>query len=552
MKKHLLLFSILCFLIHINISAQGYTIQDYEVNIAIRQDGSLDISETIDLTFNEQRRGIKRDVPKKIEVNDKMIRIPLSNVKVTDWEYKIISEGNNNVIRIGQVDKYLTGEQSYELSYTVANTLLYEEDHIAFQYNIISGWDTSIDHVSYNIELPSELDIRYNNYQVITGETNANERNASIKKDGNKIFGESLNPLSPGENITVAIKLPVGYIDRPPPPVPFYQKDKFWFIPAVFLAWFINFFRRKSRNELGDIYEVHFPPDGFSPAEVGAYYDNKVNTQDIISLLPYWANYGIIKIMGSEDPEMDDNLYFKKLKELPDNTPEYERVIFDAVFKDEDLVLLSELKNKIYSNTYKSFSKLRKQLKEKELYDEENYRMFHSGKLIWGAILLIVLAVFCFIKSWIISGIMLCITAVTIFIFHFLTPKKSEKGVHILKRLLGLELFLKDGDPDKTAELLRQDPQYFEKLFPYAIAFGLDQSWLKKMASYDIPPPYWYGYHNPTVGRSPNYGNFSKSFDVPKMKSIFTSQPVSSSSGSSGGFSGGSAGGGFGGGGSSW
>ncbi|MBT8189667.1 MAG: DUF2207 domain-containing protein, partial [Bacteroidia bacterium] len=338
-----------------------------------------------------------------------------------------------------------------------------------------------------------------------------------------------------------------------PPPVPLYKKDKTWLIPLAFIAWFISFFRRRSKIEIGEISDVHFPPDGFSPAEVGAYYDNKVNTQDIISLLPYWANKGIIKILGSEDPEMNDDLFFSKIKELPHNTPEYEKVIFDALFTNEDMILLSELKNKIYSNTYKSFSKLRKRLKQRELYDEENYRMFHSGKLIWGAAMLVILSVICFINTWIISGILIAVAAITIFIIHFLTPKKSEKGLYILRQLLGLEKFLKDGDPSKTSELLKQDPNYFEKLFPYAIAFGLDQSWMNKMESFDIPPPYWFGYHNPSVGRKPSYGDFSKSFDVPKMKSIFTSQPAAPSSGSTGGgFSGGSAGGGFGGGGSSW
>ncbi|MBT8189937.1 MAG: DUF2207 domain-containing protein, partial [Bacteroidia bacterium] len=324
MKRILFLLFVIASLYSKDLKSQAYTIQNYDVNVSINKDGSIDINEIIDLTFEEERRGIKRDVPKKIEINGIKKRTHLSNVSVKDKEYKVLSEGNDNIIRIGNKDKFLTGPQRYELSYTVSNTLIFEEDHIAFQYNVINGWDTTIDHVSYTIELPEEIDIRYNNYVVVTGQTGGNERNASITRDGVNIFGESVKPLSPEENITVAIKLPVDYIAKPPPPVPLYKKDKTWLIPLAFIAWFIGFFRRRSKIEIGEISDVHFPPDGFSPAEVGAYYDNKVNTQDIISLLPYWANKGIIKILGSEDPEMNDDLFFSKIKELPHNTPEYE------------------------------------------------------------------------------------------------------------------------------------------------------------------------------------------------------------------------------------
>lgn len=100
------------------------------------------------------------------------------------------------------------------------------------------------------------------------------------------------------------------------------------------------------------------------------------------------------------------------------------------------------------------------------------------------------------------------------------------------------------------SSLSQQYPEYFERLFPYAVAFGLEKSWMDRMETYDIDPPYWYGYHENSNSR-PVMGDFSQSFDVQEIKSVFTSYPQSTSS-SSGGFSGGSAGGGYGGGGSSW
>jgi len=94
-------------------------------------------------------------------------------------------------------------------------------------------------------------------------------------------------------------------------------------------------------------------------------------------------------------------------------------------------------------------------------------------------------------------------------------------------------------------------------MYPYAIAFGIDKTWLQNMKSHDLAAPYWYTYDNSHSSSSrPTYNDFSKDFDVPEIKSVFTSYPASASGssgsgGSSGGFSGG-AGGGFGGGGGSW
>ncbi len=545
----------LLFLFTINlVQSQAYIIKNYDVDIKISQNGYFDIEETIAVFFNEERRGIMRDIPKKISVNGEEISVKLSYVEVEGHEHTMLSEGNNRVIRIGEADTYLTGDQIYNIKYRITGAFIFEEDHTAFQYNVIHNWDAPVMKVQFKIELPTDLDIRYNNYQVITGGNGENERNASIEKNGRTIFGQSKSAMEPYENITVAIKLPVDYIEKPIPPTPIYKKDKIWVLPVACIIWFIGFFRNKSKSDLGIIEDKYFPPDNFSPAEVDAYYDNKVNTEDLISLLPYWADMGYIKMMSSSAGAPENELFFKKLKDLDPSVPEYQVILFNALFADEDMVILTELKNKIYSSTYSASSKLKKHLKSKALYDQEHYNLFHSGKMIWISLALVALAVFSFIMGFILTGMGLVLSAGAVFIIHFLTPKKSKDGIALQFHMLGLKQFLEKGDAQKTESLVRENPNYFEKMLPFAIAFGLDQSWMKKMEEYDIPAPHWYAYNIPGMYHQPNYKDFSQSFNVPEIKSVFTSAPASTGSSSSGGgFSGGgSAGGGFGGGGSSW
>ena len=101
---------------------------------------------------------------------------------------------------------------------------------------------------------------------------------------------------------------------------------------------------------------------------------------------------------------------------------------------------------------------------------------------------------------------------------------------------------------------MEKDPKYFENVFPYVVAFGIDKAFVKRIQPYMEYGPTWYYYgdHMGTSERAP-FGNFSDQFNVNTVTSAFTSQPGSSGSGSSTSFSSGSSGGGFGGGGgSSW
>ena len=216
MNQFKFLFCIFLYLIsNLSLSAQAYEIRSYDVDIQIQLDGDIDVHEIITVDFNVERRGIMREIPKSIKVNDIVQKVKLSDVSVSGFEYKRLSEGNNNIIRIGNPKIYLTGIQTYDIKYTLSNVMLRGSDHTAFQYNIIADWDTSIDTVNYTVTLPRDLDIRYSDYRVFTGRDNANERDANILKEGNKLYGHSYNRIAAQENITIAVKFPLGYFKIP-------------------------------------------------------------------------------------------------------------------------------------------------------------------------------------------------------------------------------------------------------------------------------------------------------------------------------------------------
>jgi uncharacterized membrane protein YgcG len=554
--KYLSTLLIICLCCSSAIWSQGYVINNYDVKVELSKDGYFEVNEVITVTFSEDRRGIMRNIPKKIKVDGQSQNIKLSNVDVKNYEHAVITEGNDKVIRIGNKDTYITGTHTYDMSYRISNGYIFADDHTAFQYNLISDWDTSIENLSYAITLPDYVDLSDEDYLMMTGDRGETKKHVSIKRVGNKFIGRSLLPIEPKENVTIAIKLPKSYINRPTPPIPFYKKDKLWFLPLGFLFLFINFFRRSRQQDVNlnsgaSIQEEHFPPSEFSPAMVGAYYDNKVNTEDVIALLPYWAEKGYIKIMKG-----DEELYFQKLIDLGNDAPEYQRLIFDNLFKSDDIIVLSELKEKMYMHLYKAKQLLHNELLGKNLYDPNYMRIFKSFWMIIIGILLLGSAIAIAIAfQYVFTGIGLFILSIATFVMYAKEPKKSDLGIRIHNHLKGFKQFLEKSPKETTQRLLNEHPKYFEHIYPYAIALGIDKTWLTRMQDYDINAPYWYGYHGTHHNQSsPSFNDFSKDFDIPEITSVFTSAPAASSSsgGAGGGFSGGGAGGGFGGGGSSW
>ncbi len=91
---------------------------------------------------------------------------------------------------------------------------------------------------------------------------------------------------------------------------------------------------------------------------------------------------------------------------------------------------------------------------------------------------------------------------------------------------------------------------FFEKLLPYAVAFGVEGVWAKRFEGIAGKPPEWY--EGNYSERHFNSVIFAHSLSRSLGRVSTAAQPPSStrsSSGFSSGFSGGSSGGGFGGGG---
>jgi uncharacterized membrane protein YgcG len=128
--------------------------------------------------------------------------------------------------------------------------------------------------------------------------------------------------------------------------------------------------------------------------------------------------------------------------------------------------------------------------------------------------------------------------------FITLMDKRTDKGLELYGKVLGLKNFIELAEKSKLEMLVHDDPEYFYKILPYAYVLNVTDTWAKKFESITIEPPQWY------VGAGPfNHFFFVRSLNssMHRMTSAMTSLPPAKAGRGGGGF--GSGGGGFGGGG---
>ena len=552
---------------------EAFTIQNYDVKVIVNKDASLDITETIDVNFTEPRHGIIReflykypitDLPEGTEKADQQlvsgnkIRLIIKNIKVKGHHFETKTEGDKVRIRIGDADEYVRNEQQYIIKYTVLNSINFFEDHSELYFNLVGQeWNTTIDRVNFAVELYDQLPA-IPVYSLWTGSAGSKENQTSAAwKNDEVLSGHTTATLNPYEGLTVGIQFPKGFLNKPN--FTFYR---FGWLVLPILVFFVlyNVWKKWGKNEKLTIRTEFYPPESISPSVSGYMVDGKLDQRDLTALVPYWGAGGYLRINEIEEKAFlgllkTKEYEFVKLKPLPEDTLNFEKTLFNGIFKKGDEVKLSSLKNVLYTTMNKSKKELESKI-DKEKYYEPYTRAVGATFILLGIGILVLGIVHFFadmqINRW--PALAIFVSGLIIFITGFYMPKKTVKGTELYGKLLGFKEFLKSVEQDRLKEFLKQDEHYFDKVLPYAIVFDIADTWKDKLKGLDIPPPTWYsaGY----AGAQFNTMNFMSSLDksMNAMSQNFYSSPSGSSS-SGGSFSGGggSSGGGFGGGGgSSW
>lgn len=548
--------------------AQDFTIKNFDVSIQIDRSGVINTHEKITVDFSAQKRGIIRNIPYQYTYQKKSYKANITSIVVKDQPSKITDQSGQKSIRIGDPDRYITGRQVYDITYKVKGPFITADTYDEFYWNITGNeWTAPIEKVNFDITLPDDIALDYADLKLYAGKTGSRADSGFIQQEGRHITGQNINILQPGEGLTIALKLPSGYID----PVNTVHLSESrtqevmrklktqWplaILPAILISLMVGWWNKmKTRFNPEPITEPQpYPPLDMNPAEVGAFFDHIVNDRDVISLLPYWAAQGFIKM---EYDQRSEDTYLIKLQNLDEKHAAYEYTLFNKIFEGRPSVSLSSLRNNFHQTHAAVKSMIKQEIIDKELYDPEYRHWFKSWRSWIGITAFMVLAILCMALGYWLAGIFFIIGFIIGIILITTSQVLSQRGQLMHQKLKAFYAFLK-GDQNQSLEsVIKDDPNYFDKVYPYAVALKLDKSFITKVRPYIPQAPIWYGYYGMGMGQHHQTMNdFGTHFEPKEISSAFTSYPqptVGSGGGSFGGGGGGFSGGGFGGGGgSSW
>lgn len=540
--------------------SQGFTIDNYDIRVEVQTDGALQITEEINVNFSEKKRGIYRSIPHRYSIKGKSEQVGIKDIAVKNHTYKIENKNGQHHIRIGDKNEYLTGKQSYNISYTIQNGIGSYDDYQELYLDLIgTSWQADIAQMTYTVALPKSITLAQDDLLATTGRDGEVIDGLSIAQTTSRsISGQTNRVLPSGEGATIAIRLPASYLSVADLEHNEYfqaqQEQKIrdegqrpWWavVPLAIVALFFSWWRRlrgRGGKSNDQIPTYPYPPEGLTSAHVGAYIDQQANTRDVISLIPYWAAEGYLLIKHE-----DETMMLTKDGELPSDFPSYERLLFDKMFADQEIITMKELSNKLYTTVAEVAMKLTKEVNAQEYYDERYIYWFRSWRLILFPVVMII--------GGLVSLILLqqTIMGIAFFVLGFISlflgaAKKplSPHGQDVKDRLDGLKKFLEDVPPSEIDSLVHHDPRYFDKMLPFAVAFGIEKSFIPKFETAMTAMPIWYM----STGSSRGFDGFVETFDTEVIDSAFTSSPASSGGSGGGGFS--SGGGVGGGGGGSW
>ncbi|HQW83509.1 MAG TPA: DUF2207 domain-containing protein [Ferruginibacter sp.] len=566
MKKNIFFFLCLVSLVNF-VSAQGYTIKLYQVNVQVNKDASLDITETIDVNFTESHHGIFRLIPFKykllplrdgIEKASRQLeshgyaQVIIEDIHVDGWKFSVSNTGNYKEIKIGNKKKYVDGDQQYIIRYKLLNAINFFKDKSELYFNIIGDkWETKIDSVVFSISLYEALPYTPA-YFTATGFTGSRESNVVSSWAGNKIFsGISTKPLQANEGLTVGIVFPINFLTQQN----YMLRGIYWLcLPLLILILMFLIWRRWGKDEKLTITTEFYPPENISPSVAGYIINDKLDRRDLTALIPYWGAGGYLQVKETEKKAMlgiikNKEYDFIKLKDLPQTAMTFEKTLFNGIFKNGNTVALSSLKDVLYKTMETAKKELETEVDKAAYYVKKSRGMGCLFPVI--GVVLLMLGIFQLIIFW---GdpywfpLALITSAIIIICFGVFMTKKTGRGNELYKKLAGFKEFIQKVEKERLSVFLKQDSHYFDKVLPFAIVFNIADTWKDKLKGLDVQPPNWY------VG---NYNGFTTAMflnnldhSMNEMSKSFYSAP--SSSGSSGGSwsgGGGFSGGGFGGGG---
>lgn len=442
----------------------GYTINNYDIIIKVKENNVLDITENINVNFNESRHGIYRTIPlfntiTRLDGTTSKNKVQITNIKVNEPYTKSIQNGKLN-LQIGDPDRTITGPKTYSIHYDYNLGKDPSKDYDELYFNLIGNeWDTNINKVNFTINLPKEFDS--DNLGFSTGKFGSTSSNdVYYQVNGNTISGYTLKTLEPGEGLTIRLELEEGYFKNAKLQVD-WKESLIYIFPILFPILCYNLWKKYGKDDKV-VKTIEFnPPDGMNSLDVGFYYKGIATNKDVISLLLYFANKGYLKISKTQVPKLfgtRESFTITKLKEY-DGNDWCEKTFLEGLFrkrrKDQSPYLIGiqtipsnkvteeDLKDNFYITIRHILNDKKSKENQDKIFDSKSVRK--KGSIMAAIVitfLMIIIPPFLTTYDFIGTFFPLFIAALAISIYTYYTAKVLEEKTKKLPSILPMTLVI--------------------------------------------------------------------------------------------------------------
>lgn len=550
--------------------ARQLTIQNFDVQVVVQPDSTIDVTETLTVNFQGLWHGIYRTIPVEYRgsmgLNYTLFIVPegITDQDGNPLKYEVSKHGQYKQFKI-----YVPGAEdatrTIVIRYRALDALRFFADHDELYWNVTGNeTDAPVENASAHIELPAGVTGLH--AEAFSGAYGERGQEATVKITDNVVEIQMQRPLFYHEGLTAVVGWDKGFVHPPSAldDVILFLRSNWPFglpiVAFVFMAWFwYSNGRDPRRNPISVQYE---PPDKLTPGEAGTLVDNEVAMRDITATIVDLAVRGYLKIEQQETSQAMGLIHHKNFifhrttaaSEWTDLKP-HEQELLTALFDDgaSDAVSLTDLQNHFYVHLPAIRNRMFDGLMASKFYKRRPDRM-HQGYIAAGIALAfgsffvarpISQAMGMAFATILLSGLL---TAAIVAGFGYFMSARTVEGERELEKVLGFEDFLGRVEKDQIERMVKT-PEMFEKFLPYAMALHVEKKWASAFQDIYRQPPQWY---------SGPYGGGFQTFllvnDLNLMSmqtgSALASSPRSAGGAGGSGFGGGGfSGGGFGGGG---
>lgn len=406
-------------------------------------------------------------------------------------------------------------QRTFTLHYTVQGGLRIYQDGDQFYWNFIeSDRGYTIDSATVTLHLPGNF--TPDQIRATTAENFGERPSGARVVDGSTVVFSGTD-FTAGDVWTLRAQFPHGIVNAPTPSWQAAEDQRAQTEPIVnFLALalsglaliggglglYVLWYTQGRDRPAGVVAEFYpTPPTDDPPGVAGVLLDERADMQDIVATIVDLARRGILRMTEKTQPGFlgigsTRDFTFELVGETDGLRP-YEQTLVSKLFGSHQKRELEDLKEKFY----KYLPDLKKQMYQETVrlgYYKSSPQDARTRYSVLGIAALVVLGCIGFTVFGVlvdITPLAVCplialgVLGIALIIIAQFMPRRTDQGATATAKWSAFRRYL--ANIEKYTNVA-EAKELFDKYLPYAIAFGLEHSWVNKFAAVDTPAPTWY------------------------------------------------------------